>query len=231
MGVAGDILGKAGIDLPSGIGGGAGNIIQGFVFLIVLAIVGGGIAYFISNRKQYNKTIHIFEEVAGKAIPTTIDKAKEIILPGTSIRAYFLQKKKVFLPRPSIQTGIGHYWFFIRNDGEWINVGLENLNKKLTDLNIHFDHTDMRMANASLKKLIEKNYKKLNWMKEYAPYIAIGILILILGIVGFLVLNQAQKLVGGLASAVSSNTEVIEQMGKMLVSVDNIYTGSGIRSV
>ena len=98
-------------------------------------------------------------------------------------------------------------------------------------MGIHFDHTDMRMANASLKKLIEKNYKKINWLKEYAPYIAIGILILILGIVAFLVLNQAQKLVGGLASAVSSNKEVIEQMGKMLVNVDNIYTGSGIRSV
>ena len=230
MGVK-DLLTQIGVkNLPEGEGGGAGNFIQAFIFLLVLAFVVGGIVYYIMNKRQYNKHIHIFEEIAGKAIPTAVDRAKEIILPNTSIRAYYLQKRKVFLPRPSIQTGVGHYWFFIRKDGEWINIGLENLNKKLDELQIHYDHTDMRMANSSLKKLIEKNYKKLNWLKEYAPYIAIGILILLLGITAFLILNQANKTVAALGSSAQTNEAVVESLKNILQSMDNICTGSGIRS-
>ena len=173
----------------------------------------------------------MFEEIAGQAVPVGIDTAKEIILPNTSIRAIYLRKRKVYLPRPSIQTGKGHYWYFIRKDGEWNNVGLQNLNKELDKLKIHYDHTDMRMANASLKKLVEKNYKKLNWLKEYAPYIAIGILILILGISAFLVLNQANKNLAGMNTVAEKNAEITGALENILVSMDNICAGSGIRSV
>ena len=82
----------------------------------------------------------------------------------------------------------------------------------------------MRMANASLKKLIEKNYKKLNWLKEYAPYIAIGILVLLLGIVAFLILNQANDVVAGFS-------DVADKLADVLVNLDSIKSsGSGIKS-
>ena len=230
MGVAGDTLGKIGLELPEGLGSGAGSFIQAFIFLSILSFVVGVVTLYLTNRKQYNKHIHVFEEVNGKAIPTSLDTAKEILLPNTSIRAYYLKKRKVFLPRPSIQTGIGHYWFFIRNDGEWINIGLENLNTTLNELGIHYDHTDMRMANAALKKLIEKNYKKLNWIKEFAPYIALGILILLLAIAAFLVINQANKATSALAATAETNKLVLEGLIDVLQSMDRITTGSGIRA-
>ncbi len=225
----GDVLADVGLNIPEGIGQGVGNFAQAIVFLLVLGIVVGGVVYYIANKKQYNKHIHIFEEIAGRAVPTTIDRAKEIILPNTSIRAYYLQKKKVFLPRPSIQTGVGHYWFFIRKDGEWINVGLENLNEKLNELKIHFDHTDMRMSNASLKKLIEKNYKKINWIKEYAPYIAIGLLVIFLGLSIFLGTMNTNKAVTALATTATTNEAVLESLMNVLSSMNNICTGSGIQ--
>ncbi len=227
----GDILGDIGLELPEGIGSSVGDFVQGLIFLIIVGIVVAGIVYYFANKKQYNKTIHIFEEIAGKAVPVRMDKAKEIVLQNTSIRAYYLQKGKVFLPRPSIQTGVGHYWFFIRKDGEWINVGLENLNTKLNELRIHYDHTDMRMANASLKKLIEKNYKKLNWLKEYAPYIAIGILVLMLGITAFLIINQAKPIASSFIAAADANELVAIKLAEVVTGMDNVCTGSGIRTV
>ena len=224
-----ETLSGIGLKLPEGIGVGAGPIIQGLIFLLIFGALAGVITYYISKKKQYNKHIHIFEEIAGKAVPVGMDKAKEIVLPNTSIRAYFLQKKKVYLPRPSIQTGVGHYWFFIRKDGEWINVGLENLNTTLNELKIHYDHTDMRMANASLKKLIEKNYKKLNWLKEYAPYIAIGILIIFLGISIFIGTYNTNQAANSMASTASTNEAVVTQLNQILSSMNNLCTGSGIR--
>jgi len=50
--------------------------------------------YFFSKNKSYNKHIHIFEEVNGIAIPSGTDKAREIQLPGTSMKVFLLKKKK-----------------------------------------------------------------------------------------------------------------------------------------
>ncbi len=221
-----------GVNLP-GIGGGGFNflsLLSGVIVFAIIAAIFGAFAWWWATRRAYNKTIHKFEEINGEASPAGIDKAKEVILPFTSIRAFFLRGARVYLPRPSLQTGKGHYWYWIRDDGEWMNIRPSNINKDLKQLNIKYDHTDMRMSNAALKKLVEKNYKKLNWLKEYAPYIAMGILILMLGIVGFLIFGEAGKIMGGLAQVSRELAEVTNAVGDLLQGADNIASGSGLRS-
>lgn len=210
---------------------GGANLIPGTIIFLLIAITVGGLTFYFANKRAYKFKIHIFEEISGQAVPTGEDKAREIVLPNTSIRAYFLKNRKLYLPRPSKQIGKGHFWFFIRKDGEWVNFELTNMNKEMNRLNINFDHTDMRMANAALKKLVEQSYKKMSWMKEYAPYIAVGILILLFGISAFLVLKQVGSITSQLNSGVVVNNEVVSNLNEILKSMDNICTGSGVRSV
>ena len=226
----GSILSSAGID-ASGFGSGFGSFITGLSLFIIVSTVCGLSLFLLYSRKSYKNHIHIFKEVNGRAFPAGEDLAREIALPNTSTRAYWLKKHKMFIPRPSIETGLNHHWYFIRKDGEWLNIGLTNLNAELTELGISYDHTDMRMSNASLKKLVEKNYKKLNWIKEYMPYIAMGILILLLGITGWLLINEARDVSSGLASAVKTNAEVMGSVENILKSLDNLCSSSGVRTI
>jgi len=219
-------------DLGVDIGGGSGalsTIILGIITFTLVAIFVGAITYLIANRKSYNITIHIFEDIGGNTSPIGIDKAKEIVLPFTSVKAFYLRNNKIFLPRPSIQTGKRVYWYFKRRDGEWVNCGPQ-FNEKTSKVDLTFDHSDMRMANASLKKLVEKNYKKLNWLKEYAPYIGFAILIMMLGITFFLVIGEASKVTGGLAEATTQIAKSVEAQNEILQSLDNIISTSGVRS-
>jgi len=219
-------------DLGVDIGGGSGalsTIILGIITFTLVAIFVGAITYLIANRKSYNITIHIFEDIGGNTSPIGIDKAKEIVLPFTSVKAFYLRNNKIFLPRPSIQTGKRVYWYFKRRDGEWVNCGPQ-FNEKTSKVDLTFDHSDMRMANASLKKLVEKNYKKLNWLKEYAPYIGFAILIMMLGITFFLVIGEASKVTGGLAEATTQIAKSVEAQNQILQSLDNIISTSGVRS-
>lgn len=214
------------------IGSMTGNIagfFQGSIIFILMAILVTIGAFMWANRKAYNKKIHIFEEINGQSSPAGEDLAREIILPHTSIRAFYLKRRKIFLPRPSIQSGKNHYWYFIRNDGEWVNIGMANLNKELTELGIKFDHTDMRMANASLKKLVERSYKKLNWLKEYAPYIGFGILILMLGVAGYMIFAEAGKNLGMMSGLGESLEQISNSVDSKLSSLDNICSTSGVR--
>ncbi len=223
----GDMLGGAGVDV-GGIASKAGGFLKGFVIFIIIAAVIGIATYFITKRKSYDKNIYIFEEVNGIAVRTGSDKAREIQLPNTSMRVFLLKKRGYYLPRPTKQTGVNEYWYFVRKDGEWINIGLKNLNKELDKLDISWDHTDMRLANASLKKLVENNYKKTNWLKEYAPYIGMAILILLLGVVFFLILDKTGKVLGTIGSSLQANTELLERSVELLQAVDNIGSGSGV---
>lgn len=219
-----------GIDVGS-ILSGAGNLATGFVIFLIIALATGIITYYFVQKKHYNKEIHVWEEVNGVTAPMFDDKAREIVLPNTSVRAYLLKKMKIYLPRPSKQFGKGHYIFYIRKDGEWVNVLPSNINTDMVTLKLDFDHADMRLSNASIKKLVEKNYKKLNWIKEYAPYIAIGILILMLGITFFLLLNKASIISGQLVSGIKAQGETINALNEILKSLDNLKSSSGIEVV
>tara|TARA_R100001530_G_scaffold30767_1_gene24217 strand:+ start:1258 stop:1944 length:687 start_codon:yes stop_codon:yes gene_type:complete len=218
-------------DLGVDLGGSAGTfstIIIGILTFTIVAIFVAVITYLLANRKSFNITIHIFEDIGGNTSPIGIDKAKEIVLPFTSVKAFYLRNNKIFLPRPSIQTGKRVYWYFKRKDGEWVNCGPQ-FNEKTSKIDLTFDHSDMRMANASLKKLVEKNYKKLNWLKEYAPYIGFAILIMMLGITFFLVIGEASKVTGGVAEATTQIAQSIEAQKEILQSLDNLMSTSGVR--
>lgn len=223
-----DLLNRLGLDFSSETALNIGTYISGTVVFLGIAIIVAGLTFYIVSRRAYNKHIHMFEEINGQTTPIGMDKAREVVLPFTSVRAFYLRKRKIYLPRPSKQTGKNHYWFFIRDDGEWMNIIPSNINKQLKELDMKYDHTDMRMANASLKKLVEKNYKRTNWLKEYAPYIGFALLILMLGIVGFLIFGEAGKTLSGLSSNTENLAKVTEEVARLLGGAESITTGSGI---
>jgi len=118
------------------------------IFLLV-AIVIGIVLFIVLNRKQYTKQIKVFMEVNGFTRMTMQTKAKEFVIPQTNIRVFKL-KNGLIIPRPTILTATNEYWFFVRNDNEWINFSITNMNKELKEMKIQYDHTDMRYASNSL---------------------------------------------------------------------------------
>lgn len=225
-----DTLSELGVEI-----GGESGIIS-FSFLgdiIIFAFLGcfaAGFTYWYTNKKSYNKTIVKFREINGMTRRVGMEKAKEITLEGTSVRAYYLKKSKFFIPRPSIESAENEFWYFIRNDGEWLNIGMENVNEKMDTLGLKFDHTDMRMANAALKRLVDKSYKKSNFLKEWAPYIGFAVIILMVGISGYLVIGEASKVVGAAAGNIETLNEITKTMNDILSNMNNIASSSGVRT-
>lgn len=224
----GDFLNQIGVDI--GDGGISFNFLGDIVIFIILCIFAGGFTYWYLDRKSFNKTIVKFREINGVTRRVGIEKAREVVLPNTSVRAFFLKNSKFFIPRPSKETSENEFWFFIREDGEWVNVGLGNLNKMLKELGIKYDHTDTRMANAALKKLVDASYKKTNWMKEWAPYIGYAVIIIMLGIAGYLVMGESAKVIGASAGNVEALKDITVTLNDILININNIASSSGVRA-
>lgn len=187
------------------------------VFLLILVGVG---TFMYLNAKSYNKKLHVFRNINGRPSPVGFEKAREVTLPFTSTKAFQVKKGGFFLPRPSIETQKNHYWYMIRDDGEWVNFGLESFNKKLKEMKMFFDHGDMRMANAALKKLVERNYKKSNWLKEWAPYIGFGMIILMVGIGAYLETKETGKVLGALEKMVLIQADILQGYERILLGID-----------
>lgn len=166
----------------SNIPSGATQIIMALAVFIFAAAFVYAIYVIFKSGKDYKKTIHWFEVIGNKPQPNGEDKVKEIIVPGSNLPIFKLKGKSFFLPRGTIQTGKDHYWYFIRNNREIVNFTLGDLNKQMKDMQLDFDHTDMRYALANLRAIIDRNYKdkSMPWWKLYKDQITIVIYIFVL---------------------------------------------------
>lgn len=216
----GGIISGLGID-TSGVGGAVGNfMVYLIIFLAVAAIVGVAL-YFTYQKKIYNQKLTIFEEVNGRTTPKEFMKAKEVNIPNTTIKIFVTQSGMI-LPRPTIPTGKNNYLYYIRSDSEWINFRLKNMNQQLNEMGIEFDHTDMRYAHVALKDLIKQNYGEKNFWKEYGAYVALGILVVGIGIAFYLIADRLADSATTLAESTVLNAETTRML------VDKLTT-SGIK--
>jgi hypothetical protein len=194
---------------------GIGSGVKILGIFLLIAIVIGIVLFIVLNRKQYTKNIKVFMEVNGFTRQTMATKAKEFVIPGTNIRVFKL-KSGLIIPRPTILTATNEYWFFVRNDNEWINFSITNMNKELKEMKIQYDHTDMRYASNSLRKLMKDDYNKGDWLKQWGPYIAFGILIVLLCIGFYFIAVKLGDVAGQLAATQAENTKLVQIISKIL---------------
>ncbi|KKL14328.1 hypothetical protein LCGC14_2516770, partial [marine sediment metagenome] len=82
-------------------------------------------------NKRYNKKIVIHKKIHGIWQKVDTDYATEIVVEGRGIKLFFLKRLRTnfgrYLSLPRIQTGLNEYWYFVGEDGEWINITLGDI--------------------------------------------------------------------------------------------------------
>lgn len=228
MGMMGELgLGNLGIDSASILGG--ASTIAKFLFILILGSGLFGLYYYFRiNKKLFNKKIHIFENIQTQFIPIDEDTAMEMLIPNTDVKVFYLKKNKIYLPVATRKMGKDNYWYGIRKNREWVNFTLNDLDKSMKEVDLDFDHADMRYPNAYLKKLIERNFKKEKWWQTYRNELGLVMLVLMLGITFFILLGEVKDIVGMLRPLIESSNEVIKASNEVLGKLDSVCSGSGI---
>lgn len=217
-------------DAVSGVVTGISNFAQFVVFVIIIGGLYGAWYYWYSGKKGYDRHIHIFEDVGGKLWSVDDDVAKEITIPGTSVKVFYLKKSHLYLPRGTRQMGRHHYAYAIRRNREWINFDMPSIDKEMQTAKIDFDHTDMIYGNNQLKKLIDRNYRKEKWWQQYRNEISVAILILMLTFSFWFIIRELKE---SQAMANANNivlNENLQLQKEILGSFENICVQSGIRT-
>ena len=145
-----------------------GTILLWFLGIIIVAGIIAWITYIIIMRRRYKYRIRVYKTVSGKAYEFPETKAMEKKLGVTGDSVLFIKKPKKYLPLPQIQAGHNLFYFYIKEDGDWINIGLEELNEKLRELKIHFVDADMRYSRAALQKHFKEEFSNIGWFQKNA---------------------------------------------------------------
>jgi len=203
----------------SGLGAIAGYWQYIIIAIVTIAGIGIGLYYFV-NTIAYRKTFKLFEKINGKVYQTGFDKAKfeRVGLAGD----YWARTKKFkkVLPKPRISSGKDTYWFYIREDGEWINFGIEDIDAKMKEAKTYYLDEDIRLQRLGIQKNLDLRFKKEKFWDKYGNVIMMIIFAVIITIC-LVVLFQKLILVSeGLKESANA-------MSKLADALMNVATRTG----
>lgn len=201
------------------------------IFVIFALLVGFGIIiilFFVAkkNKKTFFQVCKFFEEVNGKIIEIDSKLAKELTIPNTNIKLFYIKDIDLYMPRPIRKMGHNTYWFFVTEKREILNFNLENINKKLATAGASYDHTDQRYAHKNLSDLIQRNYrnKAIKWWEQYKAIIGAVIIIFVISLCTFF-------LFGRISEVLDKIGVLIDKIGVLMERADEIIQcarGSGV---
>jgi len=193
-----------------------------FVIIFVFAILAGAATWYIIYRRKFNKKIIIFRKVNGRFEPGGKDIAMEMKLGQGGDTLFYLSKHKKYLPTPELQVGRNTYWFMVREDGEWINVDIEDIDEQMRKVKAHFLDKEMRYARVALQRNLQDRYDKPSFWSKYGGLIAYVGLIMITGIMSYLLFDKYIELAGTVNGAVEAAATVLDATRDILVALDNV---------
>lgn len=190
-----------------------------FVGIFLLFIVIGGIIfgyiYIRSKRKNTADLVKIgwWEESVKGLEPLKMDDAEEIIIPGTSLRVFYVKDRDLWLPR--FTRGITPKLFYVAMtpNRQMVNFSLKRLSESLKEADLEYDHTDMLWAAENTREFIKRNYKdkSIKWWQAYQGVITTAIYILIMTFSLVIIIYMLRGIVQDLGSVADTVKKAVEQ--------------------
>lgn len=197
-------------------------------FIIAFMTLCGVLVYMVVMKKRYKQPIRIFESNGKKLVPVSIDwgwrtrlgnagdywmvwrKAKRITAPPTETTDFFR-------PREA--------WYLRREDGELINISLTNMEAEKV-VKVNFKNQGMSYMRLAIVRNLKDELKGISLLKEYMPYIAMAIMVIVLvicNIVNYKAQEQAWEQIGNIAGSISNlNQATAENMEKVGIIGDRL---------
>jgi len=156
------------------------------IFLLLL-VLGGVVGVFIiikrkGQAKEGQSKIGWWHEIGDRMEPNKMDQVDERVIPGTTLRIFFNEKKDLWIPRFTRGITKDLYYVLITPTHQMVNFVIPSLSSDLKRANLEYDHTDMLWAAENSREYIKRNYKDkaVKWWQLYQNTIATAILIFVM---------------------------------------------------
>jgi hypothetical protein len=196
----------ASVNPLSGIGGGILGLGSMGTILLVIAIsvviIGliAGIVYWYFVKKAYWIKIHVFRLIGNIPTRTAIYSAKEVPFGMAGDKLWRVASSGMWkiraikwLPVGKIQSAPREFWYYIRDDQEWINFQMSDLNEISKKAGARFVQEDMRLQRLATERLLEQRLLQKSFWEQYGAMVMTIILFLVMAVCMVIMFYQFSK--------------------------------------
>lgn len=176
-----------------------GNVQMGSIGLGLLIFMGSvlivclmGVAIYLwINKRKLKYTIPLYRMVGGSAMKMTTCKARDFAIGFAGDKLWYVPMFKKYIGAGTIQSGVNEYIHFQREDGEWINVGLGDIDKLMKTAGVKYIQSDMRSQRIAIGNILEQRFKgKKSFWDQYGNMIVQAIFYMIVSICMVIIFYQ-----------------------------------------
>jgi len=175
----------------------------GLIVAIAIAIIGGigALLYIKSVKRSYWIKIHVFRLIGNIPTRVAIYSAREVPFGMAGDRLWKVAPAGIWkikaikwLPVGKIQSAPSEFWYFIRQDQEWINFTLKDLNEISKEMGVKFVQEDMRLQRLATERLLEQRLMNKSFWEKWGTVVMTVIFFLVISICMVIIFYQFGKL-------------------------------------
>ncbi len=153
-----------------------------FGALLIVALIGIGLFMWLQKR-QLKYTIPLYKMVGGKPMEIATYKARDFKIGYAGDKLWFVPQVKKYIMAGTIQSGKNKFLHFEREDGEWVNFGLEDIDGAMKTAGARYIQSDMRAGRIAISNILESRFKgKETFWEKYGSMITQTIFYLIVSV-------------------------------------------------
>jgi len=189
------------------------TIVQIFTFIgvgILLAVIAGGVVWWTLDKKKFNKIIRLHKKINGTVVLDKCYKAS-ITRVGNAGDVWFVVKGGKILPRPKLEYMKNVYNYYEREDGEWINFNIQDIDVKMKLAKVFYLDEDMRLHRLGIQKNLESRLQKEGFWKTWGGIIGMAVFVLIITVCLIVLFNKLSLLADGLGRVGDTLGSIVAQ--------------------
>ena len=191
------------------------------IAIMILGLI-GFVIYWRTVKKQFWVRIHVFRLIGNIPTRVAIYSAKEVAFGMAGDKLWkvaptgMMQMFKAikWLPVGKIQTASKEFWYYIREDGEWINFQMTDLSEIQKKAGVRFVQEDMRLQRLATERLLEQRLMKKSFWEQWGSTVMMIILFLVLAICMVIIFFQFGKLLDKFAQVETTQLETAKILYK-----------------
>lgn len=164
------------------------------VFILLLVVV---LIVLWVNAKKYKYRIPLYSKVGN--IPTRIGtfKAKPVAFGRAGDHLWFVKGKglKKWIAPATIQSAKNEFWHWVREDGEWVNFSMQDLDEISKKAGVQYVKQEARLTRLAIDQLLEKRLNNQSFWEKWGVVIGYVIFFLIITIALVVFFHQYGKIV------------------------------------
>lgn len=191
----------------------------------------GIIIYFYVIKSQYTIRIVAFKLIGNTPTRVANYCAKDVpfgfagdklwrVAPVSLLSRPFKIVK--WLSIGKFQTASNEFWYWIREDGEWINFSLTDIDTQSRQMKVKFVQEDMRLQRLATEKLLQTRLLDKTFWEKWGMVIGYVIFFMFITIALIIIFYQWSKLLDKTAPLIDTMKIALEKLQEHCTPVNSL---------